>query len=570
MASVAAGGMQGTVSADSESCEHRLPKVRIISGIPRLGRLVVNHLASNDRTAAEYVFGEPHTKSTTALEPVDILVYIPRVLETGMVPDLPEADLVLRKHCHAGATLCVLVSSAAIYDASFRNPGLLSESHPLRSSNRTISNHWMKLESIAATYFKPDHRLVVLRCATILSREAPNAVARFFRGRTTIVIPGHDPSVQLMGPVDLAQAIQCILQKKVRGLFNVAPNDVIPLRAALRWSGIQYIPVPRTILRAAHRALTGKAANHLDYARYSWTISNDKIRQLGFVPRSSLDTLADFLGKSAPESAAAALHRFDEFGMDKEYIGSYGRTLFRFLADWYWRIEVKGISQIPSEGRGLLTGVHRGFMPWDGVMALHLIARGIGRYPRFLIHPGLIKFPFLANFMTKLGGIVACRQNAARILERDELLGIFPEGIQAAFAHYSHAYQIQEFHRDSFVKIALRHRAPIIPFVTVGSAEIFPILGKMKSRRWTKYSEWPAFPITPTFPLIPLPLPSKWHTSFLPAMHIEEDYPPSAATNNRTVRAISDEVKRRMQKEMDDMRRRRNSIFFGSIFTADG
>ncbi len=208
-------------------------------------------------------------------------------------------------------------------------------------------------------------------------------------------------------------------------------------------------------------------------------------------------------------------------------------------------------------------------MPWDGVMALDLIVKNIGRYPRFLIHPGLVKFPFLANFMTKLGGVIACQENAQRILESDELLGVFPEGIKGAFVRYSDAYRIHDFHRDAFVKMALRHRAPIIPFVTVGSAEIFPILGKLKSQSWTRYSEWPAIPITPTFPLIPLPLPSKWHTRVLPAMHVENDYPPSAAANPSIVRVISREVKQRMQNAIDEMLKRRKSVFFGSVFAVD-
>jgi 1-acyl-sn-glycerol-3-phosphate acyltransferase len=321
------------------------------------------------------------------------------------------------------------------------------------------------------------------------------------------------------------------------------------------------------LLRAAHWVFRRKTASHHDYLRYSWTASNEKIKQLGFEPRSSTEALAEFLQKPLTNNAGSK--PFDDFGIDKQYIDFYGRTLFYFLADWYWRIEVAGIDHIPSQGRGILTGIHRGFMPWDGVMALHLTVRGTGRYPRFLIHPGLVKFPFLANFMTKLGGIIACQQNAAHVLERDELLGVFPEGIHGAFVHYSQAYKIGDFHRDYFVKIALRHRAPIIPFVTVGSAEIFPILAKLKARWWTRYTEWPSFPITPTFPLIPLPLPSKWHTRFLSPMHVEEDYPPSAATNTRIVRSISNEIRHRMQQAIDEMLQRRHSIFFGSIFPAN-
>jgi len=198
-------------------------------------------------------------------------------------------------------------------------------------------------------------------------------------------------------------------------------------------------------------------------------------------------------------------------------------------------------------------------------MALHTMVKKSGRYPRFLTHPGLLKFPFLANFMTKLGGVIACQESADRVLESGELLGMFPEGIHGAFSLYREAYKLQAFGRDAFVKLALRHRAPIIPFVTVGSAEIYPIFGKIKSRLWTKYADWPFIPITPTFPLIPLPLPSKWHTQFLAPIEVDQ-YPPGAADDRAVVRAISREVRTRMQKAVDDMLSRRRSIFFGSIF----
>jgi len=235
------------------------------------------------------------------------------------------------------------------------------------------------------------------------------------------------------------------------------------------------------------------------------------------------------------------------------------------VSDFYWRIEDKGAEYIPAQGRALLVGVHRGFMPFDGVMTLNTVVRRTGRIPRFLTHPALLKFPFLANFMTKLGGVVACQESADRVLESGEILGIYPEGIHGAFTLYRDAYKLHAFGRDAYVKLALRHRAPIVPFVTVGSAEIFPIFARIRSRRWTSYAGWPFIPITPTFPFLPVPLPSKWHTQFLPPVHVEQ-YAPEAADDPVVVKTISREVRARMQQAFDDMRSLRKSIFFGSIF----
>jgi hypothetical protein len=162
--------------------------------------------------------------------------------------------------------------------------------------------------------------------------------------------------------------------------------------------------------------------------------------------------------------------------------------------------------------------------------------------------------------------MIACQENADYVLKHDEIVGIFPEGIRGAFRLYRDAYQLGKFGRDEFVKLALRHQAPIIPFVTVGSAEIFPILKRLDWGWWKRLTDWPFFPLTPTWPLLPIPLPSKWHTQFLEPIHIENDYPPEAADDPAIVHAISHDVRCRMQEAIGRMLRQRKSIFYGSVF----
>jgi 1-acyl-sn-glycerol-3-phosphate acyltransferase len=259
---------------------------------------------------------------------------------------------------------------------------------------------------------------------------------------------------------------------------------------------------------------------------------------------------------------------FDAFGLDERYIRRYERTLFRFLHDLWWRVEIRGAEHLPRRGPAVLTGMHRGFMPWDGVMALVAVRRATGRTPRFLIHPCLVKPPFLANYMTKLGGVPACSQNADRVLGAGGLLGMFPEGIQGAFTMYRRAYRLGKFGRDEFVRMALRNRAPIVPFVTVGSAEIYPILGRLDWKWVKRATEWPFLPLAPNFPFPGLPLPSKWHTRFLPPLPVQDRYGPEAAADPEVVAAISGEVRVRMQAAIDDMLARRRSVFRGSVFEA--
>lgn len=503
------------------------------------------------------------------------VVYVPSLRQDApMLPDLGEAQAVCGSMSGKTLSMFILVSSAAIYGASFRNSGQVKEACPLPKGKRSSGSQWLALESLARRHWDLTHNLAILRSATVLSRGcAANLLARELTAGIALTAAGHDPSIQLLSPSDLGQATACLLRSGATGIFNVAPDEPIPLKEAFSRARVRRLALPRTILLSASGARNGKFSDQLDYKRYSWTVSNQSLAQRGFRPeKSSLQALLEFrdASRSGDDHAGdTELIKFDKFGMDKSYIDFYGKTLFRFLCDYYWRIEHQGMKHVPRQGRAVLVGMHRGFMPFDGVMALHLLVQNIGRYPRFLIHPGLLKFPFLANFMTKLGGIVASQQNADRILEDDELLGIFPEGIQGAFTPYRQAYQLQEFGRDAFIKIALRNRAPIVPFVTVGSAEIFPIFRNLKSRTWTRYTEWPALPLTPTFPLLPVPLPSKWHTQFLPAIHIEDEYPPETERNPSIVKAISLDVRNRMQTAVDEMLIRRRSIFFGTIFSPE-
>ena len=486
-------------------------------------------------------------------------VYLPNTVDDDrMIPDQDRADKVLKGAAQRGGRQFVLLASALVYGTGPGRQPMANEAYsmPGHDSNR-IGDQWKSLESLAAAELQGRVPLTILRLCPLPGSDA--FPARLLSRRVTATLPGHDPVFQFLSLPDLARAILCVLQQTARGIFNVAPDSVVPLHSAIRATKGVKLPFPRTLQRLR------RPAEKLQFLRYPWTISGAKMhRELGFAPRdSSLTALTALQNcKSAPEAKNTG---FDSFGMDKNYIGFFSKTLFKFLNDFYWRIENQGTEHIPSSGPAVLAGMHRGFMPLDGVMALHTVVKHTGRYPRFLTHPALLKFPFLFNFMTKLGGVVACQESADRILQSNELLGIFPEGIHGAFTYYRSAYKLQAFGRDAFVKLAIRHRAPIVPFVTLGSAEIFPVFAKIKSHRWTRYTDWPCIPITPTFPLVPLPLPSKWHTQFLPPVSTD-GYPPEAAENRKVVSEISREVRRTMQQAIDDMLARRRSIFFGSIF----
>jgi len=472
----------------------------------------------------------------------------------------------------------VALSSTEAYEPHHHHLGMVGEGSTLRPGANPISAAWRRFEADAAEAFAAEPgRLTVLRAAPVPRPGGGDFASRLLAGRVAPAVPGFDPVLQLLSLPDLGAAVlRAIARSPSDGggpeIYNVVPAEVVPLRAALRLAGARRAPVPWWTQRLARRLAGGDGPERVEFLRYPWTASGERARrELGFAAAATSADVARAMrggaGSATAEDAAApgGAEAYDDFGADARYIDAHRRTWLRFLHDVYWRVEARGLEHVPRSGRAVLVGVHRGFMPFDGVMALHLLVGETGRIPRFLLHPTLVKFPFLSNFMRKLGGVMACAENADRVLADEGLLAIYPEGIRGAFTPYRRAYRLGKFGRDEYVRMALRNRAPLVPFVTVGSAEIYPIVGRIDWRWWKRYSEWPYLPVTS-----PVPLPSKWHTLFLSPEHVERDHPPEAADDPELVAAISRRVRRRIQEAIEAMLERRPSVFRGSVFVGDG
>jgi 1-acyl-sn-glycerol-3-phosphate acyltransferase len=496
-----------------------------------------------------------------------------------------DAGAVLAAAAAAGCRL-VLLSSTEVYEPHHHHPGLVAEERRVAGAGAgdgagagtaggKVCDAWLALESrAAAVAAAAGVPLTVLRAAPMPVRGGADAWSRRLARRVVPTVTGHDPPIQLLAPEDLARALALAASASpppgAAATYNVVPDGTVPVHRAVRLAGARRLPVPWPPDRGSRR----------DSLRYPWSAGGERAqRELGFTASLSSAEVAARMGPGGGEVAGArgvdlgwewGSAGLDPFGMDRGYVERYGRTLFRFLHDRYWRIEARGLEHVPATGPAVLTGVHRGFMPYDGVMALHLLSRERGRYPRFLLHPTLTKFLFLSTFMTRLGGVFACRENADWVLERGGIVGIFPEGIRGAFTPYRRAYRLGKMGRDEYVRMALANRAPILPFVTVGSAEIFPVLARFDWGWWKRLTEWPCFPIAPPFPLLPVPLPSKWHTRFLEPLHVEREHGPEAADDPAVVRAIGREVRRRMEGALAEMLARRRHVFFGSLFGPEG
>jgi 1-acyl-sn-glycerol-3-phosphate acyltransferase len=258
-------------------------------------------------------------------------------------------------------------------------------------------------------------------------------------------------------------------------------------------------------------------------------------------------------------------YQVDEFGFDPELNDRLLMPLARQLYERWFRVEMLGLENVPDEGPALVVGNHSGTLPLDGVMlqvGLH-DHHPAKRNLRLLGADLVYQIPVLAHLARKSGHTLACQADAARLLGKRELVGVFPEGFKGVGKPYSQRYKLQRFGRGGFVATALRAQVPIIPAAIVGAEEIYPKIADLRSI--ARLFGLPYFPVTPTWPMFgPLglvPLPSKWIIAFGEPIMTDE-YDLDQADDHTTVLNLTDQVRETIQNMLYDLLRRRASIFF--------
>jgi 1-acyl-sn-glycerol-3-phosphate acyltransferase len=252
----------------------------------------------------------------------------------------------------------------------------------------------------------------------------------------------------------------------------------------------------------------------------------------------------------------------DEYGFDQEITERFFMTALRPIAQKWFRIEVRGIENIPTEGGALVVSNHSGTIPVDGLMTIVTIHDHIGRFLRPLGADLVFSMPVVSSLARKGGTTLACAEDAERMLRGGELVGVWPEGFKGIGKPYAERYKLQRFGRGGFVSAALRTQVPIVPLSVVGAEEIYPLVANLPSL--ARVLGLPYLPITPLFPWLgPLglvPLPSKWLLEFGEPIRTDE-FDAGAADDPMLVFNVTDQVRETIQSTLYSLLMQRQSVF---------
>lgn len=267
---------------------------------------------------------------------------------------------------------------------------------------------------------------------------------------------------------------------------------------------------------------------------------------------TDLEPRRDLLPAIEPE------RRVTDWGRSERVEGVLDRTIYDFLYHLWFRCEVEGIENVPSEGGALLVSNHAGAVPPDAPMIAKAIKEEHPRpRPLHLTMEHFFKgYPGMSMLLPKLGGVPAHPANVHRLLcDEDQLVLVFPEGAKGTEKLYKDRYRLRRFGRGGFVKAAMKARVPIVPIAVVGAEEAQPVFAQIPLlARVTGLIYAPVAPL--------LYLPAKFQIRFMEPIPTD-DMGDEPWQDRGLVQTVSQEIRARIQEELFDIVGSRESVWFG-------
>jgi len=205
----------------------------------------------------------------------------------------------------AGVATVVLWSSGVVYGAHPDNPVPIPETQPTRPNPEfPAAGVLTESERVALEVEQGDGpAVVVLRGAGVWAPAWGTFLARSLMAPAMVGVRGQEPPLQCLAPADAVSALVLATSGRLRGVYNVAPDDWVPAKDAARAAGRRRLEVPQRVAQSTAERLwragmSAATAGELLYQMHPWVLDNARLRQAGWAPtRSSAEAFAEAGGQ---------------------------------------------------------------------------------------------------------------------------------------------------------------------------------------------------------------------------------------------------------------------------------
>ncbi len=214
-------------------------------------------------------------------------------------------------------------------------------------------------------------------------------------------------------------------------------------------------------------------------------------------------------------------HGVDLFGMSADGLRRALRLTGGLYRYWF-RVRSRGHDHIPRAGAAIIAANHSGTLPFDAMMLWTdvLTRTSPPRVVRTVADHFVPNIPFISPMFAQAGAVGGSRGNLRWLLDRGELVAVFPEGTPGIGKPFRERYRLQGW-RVGHAELALLHRVPVIPAAIIGAEEQMPQLGRLNLHLFGA----PYLPVA----LPPFPLPVRYHILYGPPLRLHERFDPTRA-----------------------------------------
>jgi UDP-glucose 4-epimerase len=189
-----------------------------------------------------------------------------------------------RRH---GVKTTVILSTFHTYGALPDNPVFLSEEAPLRAAQKYSDiRDIVAMDRVATSYmwkYQNEMNTLVLRPCNIIGPNLNNAMTNYLTAKIAPYALDFNPIFQFIFESDMAQILVDCIHKLPTGVYNIAPEDFISIRDAIKIAGGPGLPFPMLaagLVATPLNFFTNLIPEYLiDYLKYSCLIDNELLTE---------------------------------------------------------------------------------------------------------------------------------------------------------------------------------------------------------------------------------------------------------------------------------------------------
>jgi UDP-glucose 4-epimerase len=210
--------------------------------------------------------------------------------------DVNGTEAVLRAASAAGTEQVLVTSSASAYGAFPDNPKPIAEDWPVRGQPEfSYARHKAEADRICQLWAArhPERTMTIMRPCIVFGPNVDNFISRTWQNAPFMpVIDGVEEEFQLVHEDDVVGAMIGLLDAQAGGAFNVASDGTLGWRESAEMVGLKVREISMKTARRItglswrlHLPRTEAPAGNLDFLRYPWIVSNEKLKaEIGWQP----------------------------------------------------------------------------------------------------------------------------------------------------------------------------------------------------------------------------------------------------------------------------------------------